>query len=435
MYAPPGPEYPMGSWTYFVHYQGWNVRWDKWVDEDVLLKDCKESQEMAVRLREIKKKKGKKPSFDEKNKEALDKREKDMEEKLAEKNEKLTKEELKKRQRLEFDEASLKRAKYLKSNNLVDTISRNDITSITEQQTNNDMNGNGGGVNSMRLVIPFVLKKLLVDDWELLNGGDIIPETDGTAPPKKSSTKTITHLQQFELKERKVLDLPAKVSIREIFDKFLKDKEESMTSNAASKAKDDLVAPSPAASTTTTTSTTTTRTTTEDDNSKPADPIESNLQKWRSLLSGITTYFNKALPLFLLYKNERLQYHVMKTSSEVRNKPLIDVYGVEHLLRLFVKLPYIVNGSDITEGEARQLLMKLGELLKFVQKNIDDLKGFGVKYRTPSAAELSEKERDARQKKLKDDAKMKKERMKGVKVVEEADKMVVESTSSSSSSS
>ena len=49
------------------------------------------------------------------------------------------------------------------------------------------------------------------------------------------------------------------------------------------------------------------------------------------ILNGLHCYFDKALPLMLLYKNERQQYHDVVTSNI---SPSI-VYGAKHLLRLF----------------------------------------------------------------------------------------------------
>ena len=51
------------------------------------------------------------------------------------------------------------------------------------------------------------------------------------------------------------------------------------------------------------------------------------------VVSGIATYFEKALGNILLYRFERHQYATLKTQSP--DKKLSDIYGAEHLLRLF----------------------------------------------------------------------------------------------------
>lgn len=48
-------------------------------------------------------------------------------------------------------------------------------------------------------------------------------------------------------------------------------------------------------------------------------------------MKGIRCYFDKALPMVLLYKKERKQY----SEAVVDNVSPSTIYGAEHLLRLF----------------------------------------------------------------------------------------------------
>lgn len=52
-------------------------------------------------------------------------------------------------------------------------------------------------------------------------------------------------------------------------------------------------------------------------------------------MSGLCAYFNKALPVMLLYNNERQQYQ----EAIYENTSPSSVYGAEHLLRLFGMYP------------------------------------------------------------------------------------------------
>lgn len=54
------------------------------------------------------------------------------------------------------------------------------------------------------------------------------------------------------------------------------------------------------------------------------------------ILKGIRCYFDKALPVMLLYKKERQQYHDLV----VDNVSPSTIYGAEHLLRLFGKYAF-----------------------------------------------------------------------------------------------
>ena len=41
--------------TYFIHYTGWNTRWDKWVPPNDLLKDTAETKQLVKVIKEKKK--------------------------------------------------------------------------------------------------------------------------------------------------------------------------------------------------------------------------------------------------------------------------------------------------------------------------------------------------------------------------------------------
>ena len=58
------------------------------------------------------------------------------------------------------------------------------------------------------------------------------------------------------------------------------------------------------------------------------------------VVAGLKEYFNKSLGRILLYRFERQQFFDIHTriesaTSDLANKPLADIYGGEHLLRLF----------------------------------------------------------------------------------------------------
>lgn len=83
------------------------------------------------------------------------------------------------------------------------------------------------------------------------------------------------------------------------------------------------------------------------------------------ILKGLRCYFDKALPVILLYKNERHQYEEA-FSDDVSPST---VYGAEHLLRLFVKLPEFLYHANIEEETLMELQQKLVDFLKFLQKH------------------------------------------------------------------
>ncbi|KAL4292012.1 hypothetical protein GQ457_14G003510 [Hibiscus cannabinus] len=83
------------------------------------------------------------------------------------------------------------------------------------------------------------------------------------------------------------------------------------------------------------------------------------------ILKGIRCYFDKALPVMLLYKKERQQYNTVILDDVSPST----IYGAEHLLRLFVKFPELLAYVKIEEETLTHLQQKLIDFLKFLQKN------------------------------------------------------------------
>ncbi|XP_078443970.1 MRG family protein [Wolffia australiana] len=83
------------------------------------------------------------------------------------------------------------------------------------------------------------------------------------------------------------------------------------------------------------------------------------------ILKGIRCYFDKALFAMLLYKNEREQYN---DAIKEQVSPS-SIYGAEHLLRLFVKLPELLTYVRMEDEALSKMQQRLSEFLKFLQKN------------------------------------------------------------------
>jgi hypothetical protein len=64
------------------------------------------------------------------------------------------------------------------------------------------------------------------------------------------------------------------------------------------------------------------------------------LEILEEVIQGLKEYFNKSLGRLLLYRFERQQFfdihsRVESPTSDLAGKPFCDIYGGEHLLRLF----------------------------------------------------------------------------------------------------
>ncbi|KAJ3199024.1 Esa1p-associated factor [Entophlyctis luteolus] len=232
---------------YFVHYQGWNVKWDEWVEEARTLK---------------------------------------------------------------YNEANLKRQADL------DSLSTKKRASATSASA-----GSGSGVGDgsarkrardasekeeeylrrpeIKIPIPESLKIQLVDDWENIT------------------------------KNQKLVSLPRTPNVSQILKLF----KEAALKNAQN-------------------------------NMLQEDILE-------ELINGLKTYFDKALGNILLYRFERHQYVELK--KKFVNKDMSEVYGAEHLLRLFVQLPQLIAHTNMDHETILILKDHFVEFLKYMEANSSQL--------------------------------------------------------------
>jgi len=87
------------------------------------------------------------------------------------------------------------------------------------------------------------------------------------------------------------------------------------------------------------------------------------------VVQGIKQYFDRAVGRVLLYKFERPQFREVNEAKKGSN---CDIYGAEHLLRLFVKLPELLASTDMEKDEITVLQGKIGEIVRFIDKKRGD---------------------------------------------------------------
>ncbi len=103
-------------------------------------------------------------------------------------------------------------------------------------------------------------------------------------------------------------------------------------------------------------------------------------QVLRELCSGIVRYFDRALGLLLLYRVERLQYlDILESYPAV---PMSQLYGAEHLLRLFVKLPEVTSLDALGKMRPEEIFVfnsHLQSLVRYLVRRAGELFG-GLSY-------------------------------------------------------
>lgn len=91
-------------------------------------------------------------------------------------------------------------------------------------------------------------------------------------------------------------------------------------------------------------------------------------QEWRDMADGIAMLFDEALESRLLYTEELPQLNTICSIAEFSMVPYSELYGCEHLLRLFIRLPEML-ADNLPEDEGRQIMAKVNDFIRFLHKN------------------------------------------------------------------
>lgn len=99
-------------------------------------------------------------------------------------------------------------------------------------------------------------------------------------------------------------------------------------------------------------------------------PGSAEAEIFEECLNGLQAYFDKTLGTILLYRFERQQY------ADVRKKfgdtaMMSDIYGAEHLLRLFVSMQDLVSQTQMDPQAVSVLRQHLQDLMTFLARHPD----------------------------------------------------------------
>ena len=123
------------------------------------------------------------------------------------------------------------------------------------------------------------------------------------------------------------------------------------------------------------------------------EDLKMNKKKRKEFALSILALVDASLPLFLLYAEERDQFAKLMTTAKESHKPSDSnqttskrqpshLYPAEFLLRLFVKIPYLLSEFDVKKNNPSSILLSdeksqdfarfLSELIVFIQKRVDE---------------------------------------------------------------
>lgn len=329
------------TWWYYIHYLGWNVKWDRWVEEGHLYEPTESTKLFAKRLQEevkniraeLRSKSSAKPAaarvaMELERRMIQMEREHRMEERRRELSAQGKDMGQAEEEALLLQSTRGPRSKWTKANNILREMG------LRERH----LQGKRSQSSAELLVLPFSLKKIMVEEWEIVTQCDMLA------------------------------NLPAAVSIREALNMYLKSKLDAAMGPAEEKKEEAPVKSNDAA----------------------YETMSKQEKEWREMVDGICLFFDQALPERLLYQPEQIQYETtMEEGEEADTKRSSDTYGCEFLLRLFLRLPALLVG-ELSDKEAKSILAKLNDLARFLHKHQTTL--FAQSYRRLNETELSRKE-------------------------------------------
>ncbi|KAI9753268.1 MAG: hypothetical protein M4579_005241 [Chaenotheca gracillima] len=105
------------------------------------------------------------------------------------------------------------------------------------------------------------------------------------------------------------------------------------------------------------------------------------------VVQGIREYFDKCLGRILLYRFERDQYFDVRRLWEAgvgewEGKACGDVYGAEHLCRLFVSIPELMAQTNMDQQSIQRLREELTKMTTWLSRNVG--KYFATEYENAS---------------------------------------------------
>jgi hypothetical protein len=220
--------------------------------------------------------------------------------------------------------------------------------------------GEDGGAGTLKLNVPFQLKKILVDDWEFVS---MAPKRYMPALPVPEPGKSAAQICEAYLAHLR----GEEVDLRPITKKVRPSEHNQIESSSSAAASADLIkksgsglANSSASYSSSSSSSLTSRAVSERD-----------YRIAKEMVDSLKAYFDKSFPVFLLYRYERLHFDSWwrERREALGARPYSEICCGEHFLRLFAKLPELLSHAQVTAAELDVIIQVLGDFLKWMAKH------------------------------------------------------------------
>jgi mortality factor 4-like protein 1 len=240
-----------------------------------------------------------------------------------------------------------------------------------------DLQGKRKQSHAEKLVLPFSLKKVLVEEWEVIQCGMI---------PSLPVERAITVRQVLDnYLESKIGKFASSDDAVEKVEDASKDQETTGVKMEASETSKSEEEPPVDAGVE------------KAQSQRKKDPEKDELtkkqdQEWKEMVEGIALLFDQAIDARLLYRQELPLREWILQHDDLGKRRYCQVFGCEHLLRLFIRLPALL-ADQLSDAESRPILSKLNDFVRYLQKHQDRI--FLQSYQHPPREEPAPRKRPA----------------------------------------
>ena len=339
-------------WNFLVHFAGWNSRWDQWMPAESLLKQTDSTKPLfeASRRRRREGNSSNSNTTSTTTTKAVTPSTLPM---TSETTTTTTSSRKRRRTSMDVSTPTAAAAAAAAASNARRNIQTTTISLFYEDDC----------------ALPLTLQTVLVEEFEYIHGHR--RGADSTFWAAAAAAKRNT-----KIPGRMLHDLPASVPIRKLLNHFARKKIKAIQKQQQQQQQQDDA----------------TTTTTKSNN--PSTNV--TVEQVQNFCQGLGELFQEALGRLLLYPQEKPQYAALMQQQQ---QSVLDIYSCEYLLRLYVKLPLLLQhaasgfgtSSSSSSSDTKIVGQFLRELVVLMQKNRSAL--FPKRYREIQADEWMEWER------------------------------------------